>query len=295
MAVRIAIVGPGRVGTTLGDRFAAAGAHVLGYLGRDRARAAAAVAALAERVAGRPRVPAPVVLEAASLATAHVVLFAVGDPDLERAVVAAADAGGARRCSLWLHTSGRHGLDVFAPIAAAHGVRVGALHPVLPFPAGALPPALDGAPAVLLGESRARRLLRRLVELLGMQPWFADQQDRARYHAACALAANGTTALLALVEALLDEAGGLPPAAGRQLAASLAAAAVHACRDGGPRAALSGPVRRGDAVTVAVHLNALGDGIAADVYRALMQQALQLAREGGLDDDGCARVAAALQ
>ena len=59
-----------------------------------------------------------------------------------------------RESGTWmgLHTSGRHGLDVFAP-AAGLGVRTGSLHPLLPFPA-------SGAPAA--GPRPARLTRRRL-------------------------------------------------------------------------------------------------------------------------------------
>jgi NAD(P)-dependent dehydrogenase (short-subunit alcohol dehydrogenase family) len=111
MPVRIAIVGPGRVGQAFARQFAASGASVLGFVGRDGARTRAAVAALGT---GRA-------LACSDLVAAHVVVFAVGDGELEAAVAAAAAAGG-RRCCLWLHTSGRHDLSVFAH-SAALGVR----------------------------------------------------------------------------------------------------------------------------------------------------------------------------
>lgn len=66
-------------------------------------------------------------------------------------------------------------------------VRLGALHPVAPFPdAASGMPKLAGRPALLLGDARARRLLERLAVLLGMQPMHSSGGDRLLYHAACA-------------------------------------------------------------------------------------------------------------
>jgi predicted short-subunit dehydrogenase-like oxidoreductase (DUF2520 family) len=120
--------------------------------------------------------------------------------------------------------------------------------------------------------------------------------DRLLYHAACALAANGATALWALVERTFAQSG-LPAAAGAQLAAALMQAAIDGCRERGPVAALSGPVRRGDAETVRSHLARL-DLVLPQVspcYRTLMQQAVELARAAGLGAAGALAVTTALQ
>lgn len=285
MTLRIAIVGPGRVGQAFARAFVARGAQVLGFVGRDRGRTGVAVRALGHGA----------VLSWSDLARAHVVVFAVGDAELAAAIGAAA-VGGGRRCSLWLHTSGRHGLDVFA-VARPLGVRIGSLHPVAPFP-DALTDlgALRGAPAVLAGPPPSLRLLRRLAALLGLEPIECGDQDRVVYHAACALMANGLTALFGLAADAFAAAGGLAASDGTRLCAALGRAALAACAERGAGAALSGPVRRGDAETVALHL----DGLAARApgalatYRALMRAALELARGAGLDPASAARVAAAL-
>lgn len=267
-------MGPGRVGSALGRRWAAAGVDLLGYVGRGGGRAAAAA-----RFAGRGRALGPV-----ELGAAQVVVFAVGDPDLAAAVAAAAQAARVRAGSLWLHTSGRHDLGVLAPAAAA-GARVGALHPVVPFPdAETGLRGLAGRAAVLLGEGRARRTLVRLCRLLGMVPLAGRDGDRTLYHAACALAANGLTALRGAVDRAFAASAVLAPADAALVAGELMAAALEACRAQGPAAALSGPVVRGDAATVAAHRAALRRAAAdlEDVYCALMTQALELARQRGL-------------
>jgi predicted short-subunit dehydrogenase-like oxidoreductase (DUF2520 family) len=285
--LRILIIGPGRVGRAFAHRWSAAGYAMPWLCGRDAGRTAAVVASL----------PGAESRSLAAVAQAHVVVFAVGDPELPAVVAAAAAAAVPRRCSLWLHTSGRHGLEVFAPVATA-GVRLGALHPVAPFaaadPHGA---ALQGAPAVLEGPPPSLRLLRRLAASLGLVPVeLPPGADRVLYHAACALAANGATALRALVDRAFV-ASGLPAAAGARLGDALLQAAITGCREHGPVAALSGPVRRGDAETVRRHLGRL-DRRAPEVaaaYRVLMQQALELACEGGLSIASAVAVAAALR
>ncbi len=284
MSLRLAIVGPGRVGQALGRRFARhPRVQWLGFVGTDPARTEAAVA----------RVGAGEVLLPRDLRRAHVVVFAVGDGQLAPAVANCA-AESPRPCSLWLHTSGRFGCE---PFASVPGVRRGALHPVAPFPDPAHGDvALAGAPAVIDGDERSLPLLARLCDWLELQPLRWPGGDRQLYHAACALAANGATALWAEAEAVFA-ACGLPASERASLLAALVGAAADACRERGAQQALSGPVRRGDAATVQVHLQALAAGAptALPSYVALMQAALRLATAAGLPANTAAAVAAALQ
>ena len=284
MPVRIAIVGPGRVGRVLARRFHRAGAAVLGFVGRDAGRVRGVVEELG---VGH-------VLGWGDLERAHCVVFCVGDDQLADSVAAAAARGG-RRCSLWLHTSGRHDLDVFSP-AASLGVRVGSLHPLAPFP-GSLdvgPP--PGALAAVQAGSRSSSLLLRLCRMLDLEPVVCGVQDRALYHAACALAANGATALFGLVEDLLGAAGGTNEADRRRVVQALMAVAVGTASRYGAARALSGPVRRGDHTTVTAHLERLGEAMPGSLpaYRALMVHALRLAADEGLPADAQARLGALL-
>jgi predicted short-subunit dehydrogenase-like oxidoreductase (DUF2520 family) len=272
VALRVLIVGPGRVGLALARSWLATGVEVTGIVGRSAASTAAAATAL-----GLP------VAELQALVTAHVVVFAVGDAVLPEVVATATRAASPRRCSLWLHTSGRHDLDVFAGVA---GIRRGSLHPVAPFPD---PPAQSrvpvGAPGVIAGEPSAMQLLTRLCTAAGLSPVRFQGGDRALYHAACALAANGSVALRAAVEQAFAAAGGLLAADATLLAQALQQQALLCCDELGPGAALTGPVRRGDVETVRAHLARLAaeaPPAVIDAYRALMRIALQLAAAQGL-------------
>lgn len=284
MALRVVIFGPGRVGIAFARALARARCDVLGFVGRDPARVAAAVAAAG---CGRP-------LAAADHATAHVVVFAVGDDDLAAAVRSAAAAAPPRPCSLWLHTSGRHGLEAFDGIA---GIRRGILHPTTPVPAhrpGAEP--LRDAPGVLVGDPRALRLLRQLCRRLGLLPFEGHGGNRALYHAACALAANGLTGLFAEAAAAFAASGVVRGGDGERLVAALMRGALAAVGERGAVDGLTGAVRRGDAATVAAHLRELRAHAPAAVplYQASAQAALRLARAAGLPADRADDVARTL-
>jgi len=92
-----------------------------------------------------------------------------------------------------------------------------------------------------------------LVVEMGGEPVFIAEEDRDLYHAALASAANHLVTLVVQASDLLREAGVGQPA--RMLGPLLSAALDNALRLGD--AALTGPVARGDADTVASHVAAL--------------------------------------
>ena len=87
---------------------------------------------------------------------------------------------------------------------------------------------------------------------LGMHPFRLADEKKAVYHAGAAAAANFPLAALAMASDLLNVAG-VPFAA----AAPLVRAIVENAFEFGPRAALTGPVARGDVGTVAAQLGAV--------------------------------------
>ena len=92
-----------------------------------------------------------------------------------------------------------------------------------------------------------------LVVEMGGEPVFIAEESRNLYHAALASAANHLVTLVVQAADLLRAAGVADP--GRMLGPLLSAALDNALRLGD--AALTGPVARGDADTVASHIDAL--------------------------------------
>ncbi|MDA1223393.1 MAG: DUF2520 domain-containing protein [Planctomycetota bacterium] len=285
MPITFAFVGPGRVGASLARRWALAGMECLGAVGRDAARTEDALAFVG---AGRPLSPFELGESAA------VVLLTVGDSALPGVVEDLVAARAVRPCSLWLHTSGLFGADVLAPVAAA-AARVAALHPLVPIPdreQGCK--ALSGEAALVEGPAAARHLLRTLCRRAGLHPVeVTGPIDRAAYHAACALAANGTTGLLGLAARTMERALGVDADRASSLVAGLARAACQRVGLEGAANALSGPVLRGDTEAVRVHLDAIartGGAVGEDAYRAVMRLVLSLARQRGLAADAAEEV-----
>ncbi|GAB4149638.1 MAG: DUF2520 domain-containing protein [Planctomycetota bacterium] len=276
-AYRLCIVGPGRVGRAIARRWVDRGSSFLGFVGRDPARTAEALA-----FSGAGKVLGP-----GDVSRADLVLFAVGDAELPGAIASLAASGAPRgRRSVWAHTSGVHGLEVFEPLEGSAVLR-GGFHPVCPFPdpeQGLL--NLEGSYAVLLDGGGAIHALRGLAGALSMKPLEADPSgDRVLYHAACVLAANGLTALFDLCERVLEAAGSLRSSKGRELIFSLMRSALASSAGIGAAAALSGPVVRGDADAVRRHVERLAPigQDALDAYLALQRLALRIADARGID------------
>ena len=266
-----------------------------GKLAELHRRAHAAVAAADERAAALlPDVP---LVAAAETARADLVLLAVPDDALAGVVADLAAAGAWRAGQLVVHTSGRAGTAVLAPAAAAGALPL-ALHPAMTFTGTSLDlPRLASAcfavtaPAVLLPVAEA------LVRECGATPVAVAEEDRPLYHAALAHGANHLVTLVAqAAEALRPALGGDDGAAGRVLRPLLQAALDNALAAGD--AALTGPVARGDAGTVAEHLAVLtargGTGTAPVYARAAGAAADRAEASGRLAPAAAAAVRAAL-
>ena len=280
----LGIVGAGAVGTALGLAFARAGWRVAAVASRDAGR----------RERFRALVPDARAFPdaAAILDECHLLILAVPDD------VIAAVAGSLRLYSgqAIVHTSGLHGSEVLAAARAA-GTSAGSFHPLVPFAdlERALA-ALPGATVAIEGDESILPVLAEMAESIGALPVRLAPGSKAAYHAAAVLAAGGLVALLDAVAALaaragLDEPGALAVYGG------LSAQALGNARALGIGPALTGPAVRGDAGTVAAHLEAIAAGApdVAEVYRALLRRQVEIAAaHRGLAPEAAERLRAAL-
>ena len=260
---RLAIVGPGRAGTALSLALVARGWTVSAVAGR------APDAASTRRVAAAFDARAVPVADAGCDAD----LVIVATPDGGIADAAASLAPSLSAGALVLHLSGARTLHEFDDLVLARpDVAVGSLHPLQSLPSGEVGSArLPGSWCAVDGPDAVERI----ALALGMRPFRVGAADRVRYHATACIASNHLVALLGQVERLAAGAG-VP----FEALLPLVRATVENVDDLGPAGALTGPVERGDAATVAAHLDALPAEERA-AYRALAEAALRLA---GRDD-----------
>jgi predicted short-subunit dehydrogenase-like oxidoreductase (DUF2520 family) len=120
--------------------------------------------------------------------------------------------------------------------------------------------------------------------------------DRAMYHAMCVFASNFVNALLDSAEEIARELGISRRRAGLMLA-PLARTVLENIAEQGAGASLTGPVERGDAVTVAAHLRALSKRAPAlaPMYRVLSERLVEMAARKALDEKAVRKLRAALE
>ena len=163
---------------------------------------------------------------------ADAVLLCVPDGEIAHAAVAITPG------PLVGHCSGATGLAELTPHEAF------SLHPLMTVTTEGADFA--GAGAAIAGSTpRALALASELAHALGMRPAEVADHDRAAYHAAASIASNFLVTLEAAAERIGAAAG-----LGREQLAPLVRATVENWARLGPERALTGPVARGDKVTV---------------------------------------------
>jgi Uncharacterized conserved protein len=278
---RVFIIGPGHVGRGLFRAFRASGVEVVGLHGK-RPSAVGTSSGEIPRTASQ----------------ANVVLVCVRDPQLDDAiqeVAAAAKDGRVSRDTVILHTSAIAEPAGLLALSSA-GFPGGTFHPLVPFSdpdvsAELLRKAWIG----IDGENAAKNASRRLAGHLGARTLEIPPGRKPAYHAAAVISSNFPVVLASVAGHLLHDIG-IPDASAYQAVDSLMSGAIANIKQSMPDDALTGPVVRGDAETVGKHLRALeGMEPAREIYRALSNAAVEIARQRGTDARKLAAVGAMLR
>lgn len=209
---------------------------------------------------------------------ADVIVIAVPDDALEGAADAVARLG--RSGAVVVHTCGIQGI---APLRHC-GPLVAAVHPAVPIASPEHP--LDGVIFGVTCPDEMREWCAAFVRDLGGIPLFVAEEDRVRYHAALSMASN-------FAVTLAGDAADL--AGGYEILIPLLRGTVENIARLGPDDALTGPIVRGDAGTVAAHLRALPPHL-LETYVANARRTLERAvASGRLTSAAAARVREALE
>jgi predicted short-subunit dehydrogenase-like oxidoreductase (DUF2520 family) len=267
----LAVVGAGRVGTSLAVLWRRAGIRIVAVAGGP---------ATPERAARfLPDVP---VLDAIAAAkAAEVVVIATPDAVIGPVCEEMAAAGALDAANAVVHASGATGLDALAPAAAA-GASTLSVHPLQTCPT--VEAGVERIPgstfAVTAADDDGFALGERLVRDAGGLPVRIDDELKPLYHAAAVFASNYVVTVSALAEELGLAAGIEDPIAAF---APLQEATLANVARVGPAEALTGPAVRGDAITLQRKLEAL-DRYAPEAVRSyvvLADLALALAGRSG--------------
>ncbi|UVO14323.1 DUF2520 domain-containing protein [Mycobacterium sp. SVM_VP21] len=282
--LKVGVISAGRVGTALGVALERA-EHVV-----------VACSAISEesRQRAHRRLPDSLILPAPDVAAdAELLLLAVPDTELAGIVSGLAATGAVRAGTIVVHTSGATGISVLAPLTE-QGCLPLAIHPAMTFTGS--DEDIDRLSESCFGITAADEIGFAIAEALtleiGAEPFRVEESARTLYHAA--LCHGGNHVVTVIDDALVALRAALPGRLGatvaddpdgiaeRVLGPLVRAALANTLRDG--RAALTGPVARGDSATLARHLRALA-AVDPDLAEAYRTNALRTAHRAGAADD----------
>ncbi len=264
----VGVIGVGRAGTALGAALQQAGHRVM------------AVHAVSEASRDRAETwfPEAEVLDIVGvIAASDLVLFTVPDDVLAQMVAGVAASGAVRGGQIVLHASGRYGLGVLDPLTDLGCVPL-ALHPAMTLTGTSVDvQRLQGCPFGVTAPQELRPIAEALVVEMGGEPRWIPDAARIAYHAALSHASNHLVTLVADAAEVLRTVGVEDPA--RLLGPLVGATLDNVLRSGD--AALTGPVARGDAGTLAAHLEVLAGSPVLPAYLAMARRTADRALASG--------------
>jgi predicted short-subunit dehydrogenase-like oxidoreductase (DUF2520 family) len=266
----LGIVGAGAVGTALGVALSRAGWPITAVASRDAGRRAR----FSQLVGGtRAFAEATAILDEAEL-----IILAVPDDALAPLAASLRLYSG----QALIHTSGALGAEVLEPAMAA-GTQIGSFHPLVAFAdTERAVAAFHGATVAVEGDDQLVALLAGMAEAIGATAVRLAPGSKSAYHAAAVLAAGGFDALLDAI-AELGRVAGLDEASSLAIYGPLIQQTLGNAQALGIRAALTGPITRGDVGTLRAHLATLRDHAPGvlDLYRAAAEREITLAADRG--------------
>jgi predicted short-subunit dehydrogenase-like oxidoreductase (DUF2520 family) len=262
---RIAIVGPGRLGSALALELRRAGYRISEIVSGNSIASRRNAGALAKQVQAR-------VATARSHLEGDLIWFCVPDREIARAagqLTEVVDWSG----KLALHSSGALASDELR-VLRKRGAAVASVHPLMTFVRGSVA-SLNGVAFALEGDPAAVRVARRIVRDLGAETFSISSKRKTAYHAWGAFTSPLLIALLVTAERVAHVAG-LSTAQARRKMLPIVQQTLANYAKLGPAGAFSGPIVRGDTQVVRQHLQELKNvPQARAVYLALARAGLR--------------------
>lgn len=259
------VIGPGRLGQSLAYLAQHSGQYQIGgVLARSESSAAKALAFIgAGQVCG----------QLADLPPADLWLLAVPDSSIAEVALDLAAAQVVKTGDVVFHASGALEANILKPLQV-QGALIASLHPAFSFadPARAVASFASqsnqsSTPCAIEGDAAACEVLNQFALSIGGVPFALAEGGKVAYHAALSMAANFLVTLADLSLKTAVQAGIAPEMANR-LVLGLMQQTLNNVQALGPANALTGPIVRGDAATVAQHVSALPDSLQA-AYQAM--------------------------
>jgi len=270
----VAIIGAGRLGTSLGLALSKKGFEVRRLADRSLRQARES-----RRILGQGQATKDIITAAAE---AGLVFICVPDAEIVRTANKLARASLDWRGKLVFHTSGIQSSTALAALKAK-GAFCASFHPVQSFPQKNMP--LSHFNKIFIdmeGDREALEAARRIAQRLGARSLLLKARDKILFHAACSLASNHFVSLFDMACMLVRQTG-VRDGAAVEILLPLVEGTLQSVKHLDRSAALTGPISRGDTDTVRQHLAALKKfPQARRAYRILGAAALRLAPKKNL-------------
>lgn len=263
--VTVALIGAGSLAHALGPALKSAGYKIEAVAHRNNPASRKRAAAMAKRLKTKA-----VSLDQITPASQIIWLCHTDDALAETARLLSQKPGWKNK--IVLHSSGALTSDVLAPLRQA-GAHAASLHPMMTFVLGTTPRLAD-VPFAVEGDRRAVLAARQISRAFKAEVFEIKKEAKVLYHAFGSFSSPMVVATLVTAERV-GKAAGLTGKQMRAIMRPILLQTVGNYLQGGPSAAFSGPIKRGDLDTVRRHLENLKHVPGAtEVYRALVKSAL---------------------
>jgi len=275
----VAIIGAGRVGSTVGYLLARAGYAVTAVAARTRASAEKAVRFIG---AGTATTDARM-----AASTAGIIFITTPDGAIKKVCDEIGTSGGLKTGSLVVHMFGAASLELLDAARATGSFRA-VIHPLqsMPSPEQGIK-NLPGSYFRIEADPAARETAKQLVTDLGgvelvMEKWSSDKDSAALYHAGAVAVSNYFVALVDYGLKFAEALGADKQEALKALL-PLIKGTLGNIETLGTADALTGPIARGDVETIRGHVEAMRKRTPEllDLYKHLARHTVSVARDKG--------------
>lgn len=276
---RVAVIGTGKVGSAVALLLNKKGHNITAVCSKNGVSSAALAKIIKCAAVTKPE---------SVLKDAEIILLATPDRELSRMVNSLTASGNVREQHVFLHMSGALPAEVLRPLTQ-YGAKAGSLHPLQA--CATVETALSNLPGsfyAVQGDERAVEIAFCLVEDLEGFPFKIHGSDKPLYHLGACVASNYLVALVHYAVNIYKNIG-LSSEQAVQALMPLIKGTLNNIETMGPAKALTGPVARGDIITVEQHLDALSNlknQSLTGVYKKLGHYTMGVAAENGSLEKG---------
>ncbi|MFZ4621012.1 MAG: Rossmann-like and DUF2520 domain-containing protein [Bacteroidota bacterium] len=242
----ITIIGAGAVGRSFVRALTDAGTAPAGIFSENGRSAAKLANAVGARYFGRLN---------EEMTLSKTVIIAVPDSRIKDVVATLIGRKGSFRGKVFLHTSGGLTSDELLPLKK-RGASIGSIHPLQTFAGKARTASVNDIYCALEGDIPSVKRASGIARSLGMKYFVIRKKDKVAYHIAAVFASNYLVTVLSVAERVAKQFG-LQEKDYRKIMRPLVLQTIGNVLETSPAEALTGPIMRGDGITVAKHIKEL--------------------------------------